>query len=280
MPDLDDELSELQRRAYGPGGEELGTDERARLAVLEAARRMPPPMESAPMPPRPPLPAAAVGAVPADPIGPKPEESLPATDRSAARLRWLTPALVAAIGVGAVIVMLVAGGMGWGAGYLAGVMRATDPGDEFHPLAPLRATPIPDELRDADDGVFGDFVDPETGDIGESVTYFGAPVAGTHLFALVGSDDDATSFGLREGQACLMLYRLPDDGQTVAHASSYCGSQRLGIELDVVVTNEPDGQGNQLVTDEFAPDTRLRFVYRAHPEIVTVWSAEPVAASE
>lgn len=280
MPDLDDELSELQRRAYGPGGEELGADQRARLAVLEAARRMPPPMESEPIPPRPPLPAAAVGAVPADPIGPKPEESLPATDRGAARLWWFTPALVAAIGVGAVIAMLVAGGMGWGGGYVAGVARNAWPGGRAELAAELHPTAVPERVIESGAGFYFMNNNAETGEVAEDVTYFGALDGDIDVLTVRPNSVDQDALGAPADTVCLQVTQFlkEEEGGMLRYANGLaCGSPALDVSVDLFVGAEDGAStgGLRLGTHAFPEDTLLRFTYSASADVVTVWSLAP-----
>lgn len=362
MPELDAELAELQRRAYGPGGNDLSPAERARLAQIEASQRGPDPQAGPPadvaIPPRPPAP----GGAPADPgsgvrgsaagrLGagdtseqewiqggagtPRvPDSADPGaarwgsgggaarwgTDGEAARSwspavradgaaaaaregtdpgrafgdpggtrgagdrrggRWFPPALIAAIAVGAVIVMLVAGGVGWGGGYAAGVARHAAPGSDAEFVMELHPTEMPDRLADVAGAYAFVQVDAETGELVAQGDYYGS--LGDDIDVLVnrpfGGDDGYRD--LPGDTVCLSVTQIMEQTETTSifAGGTVCGSPRLPVSVDLFAGVEGGNytNGMRIYTDAYPEDTLLRFTYSAASDSVMVWSLAPGA---
>ena len=311
MPDLDDELSELQRRAYGPSGEELSADERARLAALEAAQRIPPPAVRVPIPSRPPLPDMAVGALQAcatsalsggrdDTTRSQREAAansaalMPRTPaaaaeaiahggrgdtRTALRPRWFPPALIAAIAVAAAIVMVLAGLVGWGGGYAAGVVRHSGPGGGADLVVELHPTEMPERFSESGAGYYFMNTDPETGEVMDDVTYFGALEGDIDILTVRPSSVDDDFLDLPAEAVCLQVTQfLEEKGGALAYANGIaCGSPALDVSVDLFVGNEDSVSMSsmRLRAADYPEDTLLRFTYSAAADAVTVWSLAP-----
>jgi hypothetical protein len=312
MPELDADIAELQRRAYGPGGNDLSPAERARLAQLEASTRAadPPvapapeipgsehPAHSAPSPGDPPSgqsnasagraggPSGHLSGDPGAPV-PAPGQWIqtasslgrgnPAAepewirDESGERdrirgasarrgRRWFTPALIAAIGVSAAIVRLVAGGVGWGGGYAAGVTRHAGPGGGAEFVIELHPTEMPERFAERSGGYAFMEVDTETGALVAQGTYYG-------------------SIGFPSDTVCLNVTQIiqeTEDTWTFA-GDSACGPPQLDVSVDLFtgVDDEEYPTGMRLATDAYPQDTLLRFTYSAASDSVTVWSLAP-----
>lgn len=297
MPDIDAELSELQRRAYGPGGDDLSAPERARLAQLEAARRIPDPpwghdasgddMRPSPnpdaaissprsatgaaIPPRPPQPAARIR----DGV-----DTARVAERRRQRLRRLfTPALIATIGVASVIVMLAAGIAGWGGGYAAGVARHAGPGDPSEFVAELHPMEMPERFAESGGGFYVAGVNPETGELEENVTYFGSIGDDIEIMTHRQVETNELSPYLPPGTVCLQVVQILEQAADSMYyaGGSACGSPRLDISVDLFTgaDDEEYPSGMRLRTSEYPEDTLLRFTYSAARDRVTVWSLAP-----
>lgn len=308
MPDLDDDLSELQRRAYGPGGEELSAEERARLAALEAAQRIP--SVSVPIPPRPPLPDMAVGTLhacatsalsggrdettrsqreaAANSAALMPRTQAAATiaqgghgdTRTAVRPRWFPPALIAAIAVAAAIVMVLAGMLGWGGGYVAGVVRHSGPAGGADLVAELHPTEMPEQFKESESAYYLIAVDPETGEVAKGVTYFGALEGDINVLIIRPSWVEDDYLELPDEAVCLHVTQFleeEDGGMTTYAQGMACGSSALDVSVDLFVGNEDSASMSsmRLRTDAYPEDTLLRFTYSAAADAVTVWSLAP-----
>lgn len=333
MPELDAELAELQRRAYGPGGNDLSPAERERLAQFEASTRIPDPAAGPrvdpAIPPRPPAPAGATGSRSADTgtgipgsarawirgAGEDGQARGSATEpqyrdesarawiqgahptargtadpgrgevvergrtRGARGRRWFPPALIAAIGVGAVIVMLVAGGVGWGGGYAAGVSRHAAPGNDAEFVVELHPTEMPERFADAEGAHAFMQVDAETGELVAQGDYYGS--IGDDIDVLVnrpfGGDDGYRD--LPGDTVCLSVTQVMQQTETTSMfaGGTVCGSPRLPVSIDLFAGVE-DGDymnGMRIYTDAYPEDTLLRFTYSAASDSVMVWSLAP-----
>ncbi|WP_110588539.1 hypothetical protein [Microbacterium suaedae] len=217
-----------------------------------------------------------------------PEEEDPAPDPERTRPRWLSPALVATSAIVAIVIMLVAGGAGWGGGFLAGWARASAPAEEVELVTVL-------EEKEMTEGVIeslGDMAwlitetDPETGEPingagdGETGAYFGTIGESAHVFM----PGDAVSGQDRvEGTACIQIVQVREDESTAA-TSGYggaCGSARLGVTVDVHVVEEVSMMfGPGIVADDFPPGTMLRLIYDRDSHAVAVWSLPPEPTSD
>lgn len=291
MPE-DAELAELQRRVYGRQAD-LGDDPvaRARLAELEAARRPVPPdpdeaglretgtddsvgagsgREPTISPDRR-LAGDASWTDPSPSDAPR-DEGAPDEGEPTSR-RWFAPALVATSAVAAIVVMLVAGGFGWGGGYLAGWAGAAQPADhDMHLEEVLEEQELPSDVSEAP--WMQMIVDPDTGETMGDIAYFGEFRSGFHVSvggAMWGREGD-----IAPDRVCLQMFRVTptDDDGWSSWGTGACGSTRAGVRFDGFVAGAVSGYGDLDVAG-FAPGTLLRFIYDDATETVSVWSLPP-----
>ena len=304
MPEVDADIAELQRRAYGPDDDDLSTIERARLAQFEASSRIPvaqPGTSASRLPVQSYSESEHAGHEDSS-SGPAPKhpcESAPAYNSGRLRpvssppvrlgerhqngevaawhgRKWFTPALSAAIGVGAVIVMVVAGGIGWGGGYVAGFTRHAGPGGGANFITELHPTEMPERYTEAAAGFEGS---PESPGMLDGRTYFGSLGDGIEVFTIQLSTTEGSDHGPPSDAVCLAV------SQTVELSAnnfsfggdSACGVSQLGVTVDLFagVDDEEDPTGLHLRTDAYPQNTLLRFTYVAVTDVVTVWSLPP-----
>lgn len=213
MPRVDADIVELQRRAYGPGGNDLNPVERARLTQFEVSNRIPNAQSETPesLAYAPtisgsehagyevPSSGAALGHSEVSARwGHVSGRIRPGTQHTGglraaselARIRhgsadrdqnseavarqgnkWFASALIVTIGVGAVIVMILAGALGWGGGYVAGFARHAAPGAGVDLVTELHPTEMPEQYTEAASTFEGG---PDSAGILDGRTYFGS----------------------------------------------------------------------------------------------------------
>jgi len=317
MPELDADLAELQRRAYGPDGDDLSPVERARLAQFEASFRIPDTQSGTPAP-LPPVPSISgsehtehddsssghAAEYPGESAqahtsgrsmsgSPQSVGAGDASDRVGIRhgvkerdqnsggaaghgSKWFTPALIATIGVGAVIVMVLAGVIGWGGGYVAGFARHTGPGGSADFVTELHPTEMPDRYADAASDFAGS---PDSAGILDGRTYFGSLGEGIDIFTIRPSDIEDDDQDLPSDAVCLNVAQTVElSANKVTFAGdSACGLSQLDVTVDLFVgaAGEEYQSGSRLRTDAYPENTLLRFTYTAVTDVVTVWRLSP-----
>lgn len=291
MPRIDADIVELQRRAYGPGGNDLSTVERARLAQFEASKRIPNAQSETPesLAHAPtisgsehagyeaPSSGATLGHSGVSARGHASGRIKPGTPQTGglsaaselARIRhgsvdrdqnseavaqqgnkWFTPALIVTIGVGAVIVMILAGVIGWGGGYVAGFARHAGPGSGADLVTELHPTEMPERYTEAASGFAGD---TDSAGILDGRTYFGSLGDGIDIFTVRLANAEDGDHGLPSDAVCLNVT------QTVESSTNYltfagdtsCGLPQLDVNVDLFVgaADEEYPTGLHLRTD-------------------------------
>jgi hypothetical protein len=176
--------------------------------------------------------------------------------------RWFTPALIAAIGVSAAIVMLHAG-PGGGAEFVI----------ELHP------TEMPERFAERSGGYAFMEVDTETGALVAQGTYYGSIGDDIDVIVNLPFTADDGYRGFPSDTVCLNVTQIiqeTEDTWTFA-GDSACGPPQLDVSVDLFtgVDDEEYPTGMRLATDAYPQDTLLRFTYSAASDSVTVWSLAP-----
>ena len=304
------ELADLQRRAYGPGGS-LRPEERARLARLEHAARGSDTSlyDAADAEFTAPTTRTINHGTPASPdkdslsfLAPRTMHTAPGTQaidgasgmspNASAREprrrdtpRWFPPTLLVAIAVASASVMLLAGVIGWAWGFTAAVSRTVPATEGLEYVTELREdihATLPDTEFVASLSRQNPLV-PD--DWGYSLTYFESLSDSTFVFVItpmieneVRPDGTRTMTLASDGPACLQVSQVIDrsDANAATRGGSACGSPDIDMTLDLVTVPASDtsSQVNTIATDDYAPGTVLRFIYRA-PAAITVWQLPP-----
>lgn len=279
------ELERLRRRAYGPAADIAGDPAAlARLQELERASGDAPrfapgdaPHEAEDAPVTGPAPES-------DPLSPaRPAEAPSLAERDAARPaaptpRWITRGGAIGSAVALVAVLLIAGGFGWGGGFLSGWgqgARAADLPPEAELMTVLEPTEMSarDRERMREDALVMP-VDPvEEGDIAEPV-YFGSIGADVHLLV----PDGGWAPNAHADQVCLQIVTFIDTGEETRSASwtGTCGSRRLGITFDFYATDPDSGQAfGGAAVHGIEPGGVIRLVYDDPSQTISVWTLPP-----
>ncbi|WP_221585379.1 hypothetical protein [Microbacterium sp. G2-8] len=279
----DDELDQLRRRAYGPAAD-IHEDPVA-LARLRELEGWADPVV-APDSREEDADAEGVDPSRAGPpeVGADPGAGEPADPPAPRRPRWLSPALAVGSGIAAVAIMLVAGAVGWGGGFVAGWAQAPAPAgipDEAELVTVLE----PMEMSESDIEDLGEaaeailHVDPETGEIlgdaAERPVYYGRLSDDVHVII----PDMGVFWGedRPSDEVCLQIIQVRDEGTNgwSTRGSGMCGSRRFGVVADTFVHHSDEDVWSGIAIDGLPDGTVFRLTYDDASQTISVWSLPP-----